>query len=90
MFRTAVGLLMPKSDLPTEFSLPDTDAAGLESGGSAIIAPDARYIIQPVFEREELIVADPNLAELDKESMTSEVTGHYSRPDIFRLELKEP
>jgi nitrilase len=89
-FVLAVGLLMPKSDLPTEFPLPNTGAAWLESGGSAIIAPDARYIIQPVFEREELIIADLDLAEIDKESMTLDVTGHYSRPDIFRFELKEP
>jgi predicted amidohydrolase len=89
-FVLAVGLLMPKSDLPTEFSVPETGGAWLESGGSAIIAPDARYIIQPVFEREELIIADLDLAEIDKESMTLDVTGHYSRPDIFRFELKEP
>ena len=42
------------------------------------------------FEREELIIADLDLAEIDKESMTLDVTGHYSRPDIFRFELKDP
>jgi nitrilase len=44
--------------------------------------------VEPVFEREELIVADLDLSEIDKESMTLDVTGHYARPDVFSFGLK--
>ncbi|HLY97562.1 MAG TPA: carbon-nitrogen hydrolase family protein [Candidatus Angelobacter sp.] len=87
-FVLAVGLMMPSSDLPQEFTATNGQAAWVERGGSAIIAPNARYIVEPVFEREELIVADLDLTEIDKESMTLDVTGHYARPDVFRFDLK--
>lgn len=86
-FVLAVGLLMPSSDLPNEFAARD-QALWVERGGSAIIAPDARYIAEPVFEREDLIIADLDLSEIDKESMTLDVTGHYARPDVFKFELR--
>jgi nitrilase len=87
-FVLAVGLLMPASDLPREFAATNGQAAWLVRGGSAIIAPNARYIVEPVFEREELIVADLDLAEIDRESMALDVTGHSARPDVFRFDLK--
>src|SRR6266481_4751739 len=89
-FVLAVGLLMSRTEMPGEFATCDGDSPWLERGGSAIIAPDSRYIVEPVFEREELIVADLDLAEIDKESMTLDVTGHYARPDVFMFELKAP
>ena len=87
-FVLAVGLLMRRTDVPEEFAPCDGENSWLERGGSAIIAPDARYIVEPVFEREELIVANLDLSEIDKESMALDVTGHYARPDVFRFELK--
>jgi nitrilase len=89
-FVLAVGLLMPRTDLPEELAAAGTENLWVERGGSAIIAPNARYIVEPVFERDELIVADLDLSEIDKESMTLDVTGHYARPDVFRFELKLP
>jgi len=86
-FVLAVGLLMPSSDLPNEFAAHDRQPLWVERGGSAIIAPNARYIAEPVFEREHLIVADLDLSEIDKESMTLDVTGHYARPDVFKFEV---
>lgn len=89
-FVLAVGLLMLRTDVPEEFPACDGETSWVERGGSAIIAPDARYLVEPVFDREELIVADLNLSEIDKESMTLDVTGHYARPDVFKFELKNP
>jgi predicted amidohydrolase len=81
-FVLAVGLMMPTSDLPAELPHTVTDQ-WVERGGSAIIAPDASYLVEPVYDREELIVADLDLTMIDRESMALDVTGHYSRPDIF-------
>jgi predicted amidohydrolase len=81
-FVLAVGLMMPTSDLPSELPHEVKDT-WVERGGSAIIAPDASYLVEPIYDREELIVADLDLTMIDRESMALDVTGHYSRPDIF-------
>lgn len=91
-FVLAVGLMMPASDLPSEFqdgatSGPD-QAQWIERGGSAIIGPDAQYVLDPVFDREELLVSDLDLAQIDREMMTFDASGHYARPDLFRFEKK--
>jgi len=91
-FVLAVGLMMPASDLPPELqdgatSRPD-HAPWIERGGSAIIGPDAQYVLAPVFDREELLVSNLDLAQIDREMMTFDVSGHYARPDLFRFEKK--
>ncbi|MHB1096518.1 MAG: carbon-nitrogen hydrolase family protein [Gemmatimonadaceae bacterium] len=87
-FVLAVGLLMPRSDLPKEFAACNAEGPWLARGGSAIIGPDAQYVVEPVFGREDLIVADLDLSAIDRESMTLDVTGHYSRPDVFTFDVK--
>src|SRR5260370_21713 len=88
-FVLAVGLLMRQTDLPEEFATGNGKNSWLERGGSAIIAPDPRYVVEPGVARQELIVADLNLSEIDKEYMTLDVTGHYARPDVFKVELTQ-
>src|SRR5713226_3251392 len=92
-FVMTVGLMMPASDLPRELPrgvpLSSDDEQWIERGGSAIIGPDSHYIVQPVFNREELIVADLDFMQIDREFMTLDVSGHYARPDLFRFEKKE-
>jgi len=92
-FVLAVGLMMPAEDLPRELHSGITsqphDGQWVESGGSAIIGPDSNYIVQPVFNREELIVADLDFKQIDREVMTFDVSGHYARPDLFRFEKKD-
>jgi nitrilase len=39
----------------------------VERGGSSIIAPNASYIVEPVFDREQLIVANLDLSMIDRE-----------------------
>jgi nitrilase len=92
-FVMTVGLMMPASDVPQELPrgvpLSSDDEQWIERGGSAIIGPDSHYIVQPAFNREELIVADLDFKEIDREAMTLDVSGHYARPDLFRFETKE-
>jgi len=92
-FVLAVGLMMPAEDLPRELSdgatLRSGDSPWIERGGSAIIGPDTRYVLDPVFDREELLVSDLDLAQIDREMMTFDVSGHYARPDLFRFEKKD-
>ena len=86
-FVLAAGLIMPAWDLPAELQIPAELAAKPDqlilNGGSAIIAPDGRYLAGPVYGEETLVMAELDLAEIDMERMTLDVTGHYARPDIF-------
>lgn len=45
-------------------------------------------MLDPVFGREELLVSDLDLTQIDRETMTLDVSGHYARPDLFRFEKK--
>jgi len=92
-FVLAVGLMMPAEDLPRELrdgaTAQSGDSQWIEHGGSAIIGPDTRYVLDPVFGREELLVSDLDLTQIDRETMTFDVSGHYARPDLFRFEKKD-
>ena len=91
-FVLAAGQLLKAEDFPKDLSLPekfqnDPQALALR-GGSAIIDPDGEYLVEPVFDREALLIAEIDLQQAIKEQMTLDVTGHYQRNDVFRFELK--
>jgi nitrilase len=86
-FVLAAGLVMRVKDLPTELrattELGGDPDAFLLRGGSAIIGPDGKYVVEPVYEQDTIITATLDLDAIDREKMTLDVSGHYSRPDVF-------
>lgn len=88
-FVLAAGQIMKASALPDSLaaSAQLTPESMIERGGSAIIAPDGRYLAGPVFDHEAIVSAVVDLDEIDEESMTLDVSGHYSRPDVFHLDV---
>jgi predicted amidohydrolase len=90
-FVLAAGLVMRAEDLPSELSRPsELSDKWIERGGSSVIGPDAAYVVEPVFDREELVLAELDLTQIDREAMTLDVSGHYARPDIFHFAKKAP
>jgi nitrilase len=89
-FVLTVGGILAAQDLPAELErpadLPPTQL--VQRGGSAIIAPNGRYLAGPVYDEETILMATLDLGEIIRESMTLDVTGHYSRPDVFDLTVK--
>ncbi len=86
-FVLAVGGMMRASALPAELephpgrvSSPDD---WVLRGGSAVIGPDGRYVVEPVYDEPRLIVAELDLGRIREESMTLDVTGHYARAELF-------
>ncbi|MCY4147679.1 MAG: carbon-nitrogen hydrolase family protein [Chloroflexi bacterium] len=86
-FVLAAGNIMTAADFPPELQLsPEQSGAAdafLLNGGSAIIAPDGEYLVEPVFDEETIITADLDLGMIAQEQMYLDVTGHYARDDIF-------
>ena len=91
VFVLAVGGIMPASDFPAELDLPDELRAQPEAlllnGGSAVIAPDGNYLVEPVYDQETILYADLDLTRIAEEQMTLDVTGGYARDDIFTFEV---
>jgi predicted amidohydrolase len=56
-------------------------------GGSAIIGPDGEYLVAPRYDEATILHADLPLPRIREESMALDVSGHYSRPDVLRLEV---
>jgi len=85
-FVLAAGLMMKAADLPAEL-LTETDLSKLPENilrdGSCIVAPDGSFVVEPIFDEETIVTAELDLTQIDKEKMTLDVSGHYSRPDIF-------
>ena len=58
-------------------------------GGSAIVNPFGEYVVEPVFDKEDILVADLDLNLVSKSKFDFDAVGHYSRPDIFKLVVNE-
>jgi nitrilase len=54
-------------------------------GGSAILAPDGRYLAGPLYGEEGTLVAELDLGEVASARQLLDVAGHYGRPDVLRL-----
>ena len=58
-------------------------------GGSAVISPSGEYLAGPLFNKEEILLAELDLTELTRGKFDLDVTGHYARPDVFQLTVNE-
>jgi predicted amidohydrolase len=90
-FVIAAGSILRKEDLPNGVSLLDTmpGEGPFQTGGSVIIGPDAEILAGPVANEETLLIAEIDPARVLQESITLDVSGHYSRPDVFTLLVDE-
>jgi nitrilase len=58
-------------------------------GGSAIYDPLGECVAGPLWDEEGILVADLDLTTIARAKFDFDVTGHYARPDVFRLEVDE-
>ncbi|MGW7679753.1 carbon-nitrogen hydrolase family protein [Kribbella sp. NPDC054772] len=65
------------------------DGAVLINGGSTIISPLGEILAGPLRAGEGILVAELDLAELDRGYFDFDSVGHYARPDIFTLSVDE-
>lgn len=90
-FVASVSSIMRRSDLPADLPGIDTIVANspefLADGGSCIAGPDGEWIIEPVCNEEKLLIATLDHKRVREERQNFDPTGHYSRPDVFELNI---
>ncbi len=85
------GNLMKGSDIPADFPeremlYPDADE-WVNPGDSVVIAPGGEIIAGPMREEAGTLYCDVDRKKASIAKRTLDVTGHYSRPDIFQLHV---
>jgi len=88
----AAGSLMQAKHLPPELEpnsgvVTSSDQWVLR-GGSTIIGPDGKFIVEPIFDKAAVLYADLDLSAVRREHMNLDVAGHYSRPDAFEFRVR--
>jgi len=61
----------------------------LSRGGSVIVSPLGKILAGPLYDEEGILVAEIDLDEIVRSKMDFDVTGHYSRNDVFDLNIKD-
>lgn len=87
-FVLACNQFVQKSDYPERFQAdlahePDI----MSSGGSVIISPLGEVLAGPLWNEEGLLTAELDFSVLAKSKLDFDVVGHYSRNDVFKLEV---
>ncbi|KAL3718358.1 hypothetical protein ACJRO7_003487 [Eucalyptus globulus] len=59
------------------------------AGGSVIVSPLGTVLAGPNFEGEGLITAELDLGDIARAKFVFDVVGHYSRPDVLSLVVKD-
>jgi len=91
VYSLAASALLSLEDVPLDFPLRDIleerGDDGYFNGGSALAAPNGTWVVEPVENREGLVVADIDLSLVRQERQNFDPSGHYSRPDVFEVRV---
>jgi nitrilase len=85
------GTLLRASDLPAGIAdwtsmYPDPNE-WINPGDSVVIAPRGKIVAGPLHEQAGILYADIDPAQAGIARRALDVTGHYSRPDVFQLHI---
>ena len=85
------GNLMQGSDIPDDFPeketlYPDADE-WVNPGDSVVIAPGGEIVAGPMRKEAGILYCDIDREKVGIAKRALDVTGHYSRPDIFQLHV---
>lgn len=85
------GAVLRTQDLPAD--LPDRDRLypdpqeWINPGDSVVVAPGGEIIAGPLHNREGILYAQIDSARAGIARRSMDIAGHYSRPDIFTLQV---
>ncbi len=80
-----------RRDFPDDFDcqLGNAPETILSRGGSCIIDPLGQVLAGPDYEGPSILTANLDLDEVARGKFDFDVSGHYARPDVFRLNVNE-
>jgi nitrilase len=86
------GFVLRASDIPGDFPnreelYPDPDA-WVNPGDSVVVGPDGGVVAGPMRREVGALFAEIDATAVGVARRSLDVAGHYSRPDIFRLEVR--
>lgn len=83
--------LLSLSDVPEDFALysalKEQGVDEIFTGGSQIVSPSGSVVAAAKQSVEEIIWVDADLESVREERRNFDPTGHYFRPDVFRLSV---
>ncbi len=85
------GNLLRGSDMAVDIEAaadiyPDADE-WVNPGDSVVIAPGGEVVAGPLREEQGILYAEVDAQQVGAARRTLDITGHYSRPDIFKLNV---
>jgi nitrilase len=90
-FVISVSSLMSKTDFPADTPHLDLILENapeiLADGGSCITGPDGKWILEPVANKEGLLIKTLDFNRVLEERQNFDPVGHYSRPDVLKLSV---
>lgn len=60
----------------------------MSRGNTVIVDPDGTILAGPITEQEGILYADADRETITRSRRQFDVTGHYARPDVFRLDVR--
>jgi nitrilase len=80
-----------RRDFPKDYktSFGDAPETVISRGGSCIVDPFGKFLAGPNFEDETILLAELDRGLLPKAKFDFDAVGHYSRPDIFSLNVDD-
>lgn len=82
---------LQRSDLPAGYPADRFPASRnvLIRGGSCIVGPLGELLAGPTYDEQCILTAEIDRTEIFRAKFDFDVVGHYSRPDVFRLDVNE-
>jgi len=88
-FVVSVSSLMSKNDFPKDTphlnKILENCPEIIANGGSCIASPDGEWLVEPVVNKEGLIISTIDFQKVLQERQNFDCVGHYSRPDVTKL-----
>lgn len=88
-FVVSVSSMMRTQDIPNDTphlnKILENAPEIMANGGSCIAGPDGEWIIEPILNKEDLIMQTINFDRVLEERQNFDPVGHYSRPDVTKI-----
>jgi len=84
---------LTRDDCPADYfaDSPDDENAFPEGvlirGGSVIVSPMGNVLAGPVYDQEEILIAELDAESIIRGKFDFDIAGHYACPEIFKLQI---